>query len=162
MKAHRTAKPASLAGLAVAMLVFSQITHAEDNAAYKKIHRDLMKDVERAIAGERVPSVLGWTQIEVAPASKDLLFTARIRVGADLSSYATQWFARPFVNPDGTTVASGFASPEGILEMAHDPTVISLQRATSAVNAPQPPDPELDQIQQPYLRPRIRVGEASP
>ena len=146
----------AMAGAVAIALLFGHITHADElDPNHKKIHPDLLSDVERAMAGERVPSVLGWTQVEVASNSKDLVFAARIRVGANLNNYSTQWFARPFANPDGTTVASGIASPEGILGMAADPAVISLQRATSPVGRPLPPDPELTAMAEARLNPQI-------
>ena len=156
MSSKLTGRRLAIGSIVVIALFLGQQTHADEvDSAQKKIDPDLLSDVQRAMAGEQVQSALGWTQIQVASTSKDLIFVARIRAGANLGQYSNRWFARPFNNPDGTTVASGIATPEGIMAMAADPAVISLQRATSQVNSPKPPDPELAAMTQARLRPQI-------
>lgn len=101
--------------------------------------------------------------IRAAPAGQDLQFVARIAAGTDLSPYATQWFARPFVDPLGTTVAVGFAKPAALLKMAASPGVVYLRRAESMVAAPSIEDPDMEAVLNPDLQPQINTGpEASP
>ena len=73
---------------------------AEVNA---KIHANLLADMK------------------AASASTQLQFVARITEGTDLSAFAERWFARPFIDPLGTTVASGYATATGLQKMAAQP-----------------------------------------
>lgn len=77
-----------------------------------------------------------------AAAAHSITFVARIVAGADLSPYATSWFARPYVDPTGTTVAHGVASPAGILKLATLDRVLYLQRPESLIEPPRPIDTE--------------------
>ncbi|MDJ0715040.1 MAG: S8 family serine peptidase [Prochloraceae cyanobacterium] len=88
------------------------------NAVVEKIHSNLLQDI---IAAAR------RTQLQ---------FVARIKAGTDLDAYTEQWFVRPFIDPLGSTVASGFASASALLKMASDAKVISLQRAESLLEVP--------------------------
>ena len=101
--------------------------------------------------------------IRSAPGGQDLQFVARIVAGTDLSPYATRWFARPFVDPLGTTVAVGFAKPAALLKMAASPNLIYLRRAESMVAAPSPEDPDVEAALNPDVQPQINTDpDASP
>jgi hypothetical protein len=127
---------------AVASTTDGAVTTASDGAI-DKIHPNLLRDIRTAGVG------------------KSLQFAARITAGTDLSAYSEAWFARPFTDPLGSTVASGVATPNGLLKMAADPGVIKLQRPESLVERPRPNDPDVDALNA-SLSPAIRSGEASP
>lgn len=101
------------------------VTTGSDDAA-AKIHPDLAE------------------VLETAAASKPLDFVARIAAGTDLGEYADRWFARPFTDPLGSTVAIGIARPASNEKIAELPTVVGLQLPESIVDPPAPPDPEID------------------
>jgi hypothetical protein len=101
--------------------------------------------------------------IEEASPTKAIRFVARIVAGTDLSPYTDSWFARPFVDPLGTTVASGHATSTELVKMAADSGVVSLQLPESLVDPPQPVDPDLAEARREALVPELRLaGEASP
>ncbi|MDX1686747.1 MAG: S8 family serine peptidase [Candidatus Promineifilaceae bacterium] len=102
-------------------------------------------------------------EVEQAPPDKSLHFVARIAAGTDLSPYAGQWFARPFVDPLGNTVAAGFAKPTGIRKMATLDGVLFLQRSESLVEPPKPVDPDIEATLNANIEPQINTdAEASP
>ncbi|VAW43457.1 hypothetical protein MNBD_CHLOROFLEXI01-776, partial [hydrothermal vent metagenome] len=126
-----------------------------------KIHPNLLQDIDAALAGN--PTANGPALAAKSATDGQLQFVARITAGADLSAYTTTWFARPFVDPLGTTVAAGFASPTAILKMAADPAVITLQRSESLVELPQPADPDVNAALNDDIVPALNLsGEASP
>ena len=95
------------------------------NAVVDKIHTHLLQD------------------INAADGETPLQFIARINADADLSAYSDRWFLRPFIDPLGNTVASGFALPSALLKMATDANVLWLQRAESLLEAPTIADPDI-------------------
>lgn len=97
-----------------------------------KIHPNLLNEIQSSSRGAQ--RISGPTQID---------FMARIVAGTDLSPYASKWFARPFVDPTGATVAIGKASPAGLLKLAALDRVLYLQRPESLVAPPEPPDPDV-------------------
>ena len=140
---HRLAhRLLSLALLLSAMLAFQPAALAHYPSAASspaarpdprtKIHPNLLNDIasaNRAAQTNRTaPSQIG--------------FVARIKAGTSLSAYTSRWFARPFVDPTGGTVAYGLASPAGILKLAALDGVLYLQRPESLIQRPVPPDPE--------------------
>ncbi len=120
------------------------------DTARARIHPNLLADIQAASAGG--PSAFPVTG---AKPIKRLQFVARIKAGTDLSAYADRWFARPFVDPLGSTVASGFARPDQLLKMAALPGVIYLQRAESLVERPDPADPDVETILNTAIEPSI-------
>ena len=94
-----------------------------------KIHPNLLHDIEAAFGGARRRSA--------GPAA--ISFMARVKAGTNLSPYASKWFARPYVDPAGNTVAVGVASPAGLLKLAALPSVLRLQRPESLIEPPAPP-----------------------
>ncbi|NJN15594.1 MAG: hypothetical protein HC822_04520 [Oscillochloris sp.] len=98
--------------------------------------------------------------------AKSLAFMARVQPGTDLSPYAQQWFARPFVDPMGLTVAIGTATPAGIMKMATLPEVVMVQRPESLIEAPTlssgDPDVALNGVAAPKLaaQPAVAGGPA--
>ncbi|RMH00310.1 MAG: hypothetical protein D6706_04270 [Chloroflexi bacterium] len=136
------------------------VTSAADARA--KIHPNLLKDIEAALNGGSVSA--NGPALQAAASNGELHFVARIAAGTDLSPYTSKWFARPFVDPMGTTVAVGFASPTAILKMAALPGVIKLQRSESLVEPLNPvPDPDLESILNKSIEPYINTDpEASP
>lgn len=106
------------------------------------------------------PSLL--TEIESAQASQLLQFIARIRAGTDLSPYTNRYFARPFIDPLGSTVAAGFATSKNILKMAADPGVIVVRGPDSIVEAPSAEDPDVAAMSE-DIEPKINTDpNASP
>jgi hypothetical protein len=115
---------------------------AEVNA---KIHANLLADMK------------------AASASTQLQFVARITEGTDLSAFAERWFARPFIDPLGTTVASGYATATGLQKMAAQPGVIKLQRAESLAEVPVFEDPDIESLTRANIEPQINTDpDASP
>ena len=106
--------------LSLIIVLLASVTSAEERAfvsaeeAAAKIHPNLMADVTAGLTAGSELSVLSRGS---DPAAGQIQFVARIAAGADLSAYTDQWFARPYVDPAGNTVASGFASPNGILKI---------------------------------------------
>src|ERR1700741_3147348 len=90
------------------------------DAAHSKIHPKLQPGMDRAAAGA------------------DLRFVARITKGTSLSRYTKRWFARPWIDPMGTTVAVGIAKPAALLKIAGLSGVLSLQLPESLVSPPKP------------------------
>ncbi|MGF1660932.1 MAG: hypothetical protein ACFCVG_00425, partial [Kineosporiaceae bacterium] len=119
------------------------VTTGSDDAA-DKIHPDLAEVLETA-----------------AP-SKPLDFVARITAGTDLDEYADRWFARPFTDPLGSTVAVGVARPASIEKIAELPTVISLQLPESLVDPPAPPDPDVDERLRDAVTATVAEADAGP
>jgi hypothetical protein len=118
---------------------------AQPNIVENKIHADLLSDIQNALPGD------------------NLQFVARIVPGTDLGNYCTQWFARPFIDPLGSTVAAGFAKPTAMLKMAADPGVIWLQRSEALIEAPILEDPDLENNLNRDIAPKINTDEdASP
>ncbi len=129
---------------AVPTASLSDMTFAS-NVAYEKIHASLM------------------TEIEGSAPNASIQFVARIEAGANLDAYSSDWFARPFVDPAGATVASGFASPNALLKMAADPDVIALQKSESIIAAPISQDPEVASLNESRRVPQLNVNaDASP
>ena len=154
--------------LCLALVLMVSVASANDSRqtavsqARAKIHPNLLQDIDTALAGNLVANGQALAA-RPAPNGGELQFVARITAGADLSAYASQWFARPFVDPLGTTVAAGFASPSAILKMASDPAVIALQRSESLVDSPQPTDPDVTSALNGTISPALNLtGEASP
>jgi len=120
------------------------------DAARAKIHPNLLADIDTALganAGQsalRIQSAQPTEGIQVEPTHRTLVlvFVARIKAGTDLSAYTNKWFARPFIDPLGNTVASGFARPDELLKMAALSGVLYLQRPESLVEPPTPTDPD--------------------
>jgi hypothetical protein len=126
-----------------------------------KIHPNLLQDIDAALAGNLTAN--GPALAAKSATEGQLQFVARITAGTDLTAYTSNWFARPFVDPLGTTVAAGFASPTAILKMAADPAVITLQRSESLVELPQPADPDVDAVLNGEIVPALNFsGEAGP
>lgn len=94
-------------------------------------------------AREKIDEALA-ERVEGAPRGSRLEFVARIRPGTDLSAYADAWFARPFVDPLGTTVAVGRATPAGIEKLATLPGVLRLRPPESTVRPQQVVDPDVE------------------
>ena len=118
---------------------------AESNMAESKIHRGLLTDIQNALPED------------------NLQFAARIVPGTDLNKYCTQWFARPFVDPLGLTVAAGFAKPITLLKLAANPGVIWLQRSESLIEAPILEETDLPDNLNVNIAPKINTGmDASP
>ena len=119
--------------LSLALVLIASAASANDNTptavanARAKIHPNLLADIDAALAGNVSPNGPAIAA-RAATGTGELQFVARIAPGADLSAYASQWFARPFADPLGSTVAAGFASPTALLKMAADPSVLALQR----------------------------------
>jgi hypothetical protein len=88
--------------------------------ARSKIHPKLQRAIDRAAPGA------------------ELRFVARIVEGTSLDRYTERWFARPWVDPMGTTVAAGVAKPSALLKLAGLPGVVSLQLPESLVAPPKP------------------------
>lgn len=106
-----------------------------------KIHSKLWGDISTALAGRASGAGQGAASRGGDPT---LAFMARIVAGTDLSAYAQDWFARPFVDPLGATVAVGRATPAALLKLASMPEVLTLQRPESNVVAPAPADADLE------------------
>jgi len=120
------------------------VTTASD-AAVDKIYDGLLADIRSA-----------------APHA-DLKFVARIVAGTDLCPYTNRWFARPFVDPLGSTVASGVAKPGALLKMATNPGVLFLRRAEPEVSLPSIEDPDMESVLNPQVQPQINTDpDASP
>ena len=94
--------------------------HSDSDAATAKIHPKL----RRAMA-------------QAKPATQ-LQFVARIVAGTSLDPYATRWFARPWVDPTGMTVAVGTAKKAGLAKIAGLAGVASVQLPESVVPRPKP------------------------
>lgn len=154
--------------LSLALVLIASAASASDNTptaianTRAKIHPNLLADIDAALAGDVAPNGPALAARAVTDTG-ELQFVARILPGADLSAYASQWFARPFTDPLGTTVAAGFASPTAILKMAADPAVIALQRSESLVEVPVPTDPDVTANLNSNVTPALNLsGEASP
>ncbi|MAT95729.1 MAG: hypothetical protein CL608_01070 [Anaerolineaceae bacterium] len=154
--------------LSLALVLIASAASANDNSptavanARAKIHPNLLADIDAALAGNVSPNGPAIAA-RAATGTGELQFVARIAPGADLSAYASQWFARPFADPMGTTVAAGFASPTALLKMAADPAVIALQRSESLVEVPQPTDPDVEANLNSNVTPALNLsGDASP
>ena len=98
--------------------------------------------------------------MDAAKPATALRFAARIVPGTSLAPYATKWFARPFVDPLGTTVAVGTATPTGLRKLAGVQGVISLQLPESIVERPKPIETRRPLPARP--KPAIRIDGASP
>lgn len=96
-------------------------------------------------------------QIRMAPDDRSLQFVAYIVAGADLSPYSDRWFARPFISPMGTTVASGYARSSALLKMAADPNIIFLQPAESVADVPVYEDQDLANNLNANIEPAINL-----
>jgi hypothetical protein len=124
--------------------VAGSVTTASD-AATAKIHANLLADIEAATEGQQ------------------LQFVARIAAGTNLSAYTGRWFARPFIDPLGSTVAVGFAKPSALLKMAADSNVMRLQRSESLVAPPEIEDEDLEGVLNAEITPQINTDpDASP
>ncbi len=132
------------------------IVKTAGDATLAKIHPHLLEEIGAAlgtnVSGPSVPTQSVQSQ------AAHLQFVARIVAGTDLSEYADRWFARPFVDPLGTTVASGFARPVDLIKMAALPGVISLQRAESLVERPTPADPDAETATNTTITPKVNTG----
>ncbi len=96
----------------------------------------------------------------IASAGKaDVQFVARIVAGTDLSAYSDRWYARPFVDPLGTTVAVGYANGLEIEKIAASDGVISLQLPESLASPQEISEPD---ARRQVLNAEIRIGEDSP
>ncbi|MFQ6100615.1 MAG: S8 family serine peptidase [Anaerolineae bacterium] len=149
--------------LSASPVAFTQgVPGTDAKAAWDKIHPNLLAEIEAAL-GRRPVMMSRGGGIETTSGGQGLQFVARIVPGTDLSPYTDQWFARPFVDPLGTTVAAGFAEPNALLKMATLPGVISLQRSESLIDPPAPVDPDLESALNAAIKPRINTDpEASP
>ena len=96
-----------------------QVTSNSDQAR-SKIHPKLQRAIDQAVAGA------------------EIRFMARITEGTSLAPYATRWFARPWIDPSGGTVAIGTAKPHALLKLAGVAGVRSLQLPESLVAPPRP------------------------
>ncbi len=135
----------------------------DPQAARAKIHPNLLADIEAALSGKPVTRVLAGREITPTVGEEGLPFVAHIVAGTDLGAYADRWFVRPFVGPLGTTVAIGFAKPNALLKMATLPGVIFMQRPESLAEPPPPVDPDLEEMLNAAIEPRIRTDpDASP
>lgn len=103
-----------------------------------KIHANLLADMA---SSQRAGLQRAGTQ-------RELSFVARIAAGTDLGHYTTSWFARPFVDPTGGTVAYGTATAGNILKLAALDGVRFIQRPESLVAPPAPTDPDLASLNQ--------------
>lgn len=101
------------------------------------------------------------SEIRTAEAGKELGFMARITAGTDLSAYAETWFARPFVDPLGSTVAVGTARATELVKLAADPGVIKLQKPESLTQVPQAADPDVSDLLNAQITANLS-SEASP
>ena len=102
-------------------------------------------------------------EIQSAVPGSELHFIAHIVAGTDLSQYTESWFARPFVDPLGTTAAVGIATSSQLVKMAADPNVILLQGEESLIQAPPPASTQLAELQASKLNPAINTDpNASP
>ena len=125
------------------------------NTAYSKIHPNLQNDIDQVLKPQNVPA------FHSVAVSTSLPFMARIKEGANLDAYTDQWFARPFIDPLGNTVAVGVAEATNLLKMAGEADVLSLQRPESLVDVPQPVDPELDRMLNANIPTEIDMSKTS-
>jgi hypothetical protein len=102
-------------------------------------------------------------KIRSAAPGEEFRFIAHITAGSDLSMYVERWFARPFIDPLGTTVAIGIANSTQLMKMAGDPNVTLLQGDEMQAQVPEPDDQHLAQLQASKLTPAINQDpNASP
>ena len=114
-------------------------TPEQSNSAeiiYSKIHPNLQRDIDQALQGSYGPS------LRSAITNPSLQFMARVKEGANLDVYADKWFARPFVDPLGNTVAIGTATPTALLKMATSSDVLAIQRPESLIPLPELIEPK--------------------
>lgn len=151
-KRARTVVPASVLLLLALVLpaeaegpppltVAEQVVTASDDAR-DKIHPDLAEEIAAA-----------------APA-KNLGFLARIAAGTDLSAYADEWFARPWADPRGMTVAIGTAQATELEKLATLDGVFFLQLPESIVDPPKPVDPDVQQALDAAIESNSAAGPA--
>ncbi len=95
-------------------------------------------------------------EIQASAPGKDLYFVAHIKAGADLGNYTGRWFARPYIDPIGSTVAVGIAKPMQLVKMAADPNVFLLQGDESFVEAPSPADPTIAKVEAIKVQPAVQ------
>ena len=107
---------------------------------HDKIHPNLQRDIDQALQASSGPSLRSATP------DKSIQFMARVKADTNLDAYADEWFTRPFIDPLGNTVAIGSASPNGLIKMAAQPDVLTLQRPESLVETPRPIDPDTTRI----------------
>jgi len=130
------------------------------DAARAKIHPNLLADIDAALGANAGQSAL---RIQSAQPTEGIQFVARIKAGTDLSAYTNKWFTRPFIDPLGNTVASGFARPDKLLKMAALSSVLYLQRPESLVEPPTPTDPDVELALNADIAPAINLDpNASP
>jgi hypothetical protein len=133
--------------LSTSLVVFAQVKQGAPDKV----------DTASSAFAEKIDARL-MEQIQAADANAEIQFTARIKAGTDLSPYATQWFARPFViDPEGmnTTVAVGVAKAEAFAKMAALDDVISIRTIESLTTPPQVEDPDLEDVVNPDIDPQI-------
>lgn len=108
--------------------------------ARTKIHPKLLADIDARLqqtGAPQAPNAPGAPAVAAQP----IPFIARIKAGTDLSPFTSAWFARPYVDPLGATVAFGYAGPVALLKMATLAEVITLQRPESLAHPPTPVQP---------------------
>ncbi len=135
--------------LTVVLVLFVSAASASQGKALSvtdaraKIHPNLLAEVDAALENQNNSIVPFGITAQRGFQATQLQFVARMKAGTSLDAYTGQWFARPYTDPLGNTVAAGYASPSSILKMATNPDVISLKRSESLVEPPQPVDPDV-------------------
>ena len=125
--------------------------------ARAKIHPNLLAEVDAALADQNNSFAPFAITAQRGFQASQLQFVARVKAGTSLDAYTGDWFARPYTDPLGNTVAAGYASPSSILKMAANPDVISLKRSESLVAPPAPSDPDVESALARDIDPDIKL-----
>ena len=159
MPAQRRRSRLMVAFTAAALLVSVLPTAVAEAAKPASTHPQQARSASDQATAKIHPK-LRRAMAQAKPASQ-LQFVARIVAGTSLDPYATRWFARPWVDPTGMTVAVGTARKAGLAKIAGLPGVASVQLPESLVPRPKPIPSERPEPKRPAPR-IVRTGGSGP